>query len=39
MEIMIIDFILCLVTTLAIMCLAIGYVQWKGAEKWKNIMK
>lgn len=39
MEIMIIDFILCLVTTLAIMCLAITYVKWKGAEKWKNIMK
>lgn len=39
MEIMIIDFIICLLTTLAIMCLAIGYVQWKGAGKWKKIMK
>lgn len=39
MEIMIIDFILCLITTLAIMCLAIAYVQRKGAERWKNIMK
>lgn len=35
MEIMIFDFIFTLITTVAIMCLAIGYVKWKGAEKWK----
>lgn len=39
MDIVIIDFILCLITTLTIMCLAIGYVKWKGAERWKKLMK
>lgn len=39
MDIMIFDFIFCIVTTIAFMCLAIGYVRWKGADRWKKIMK
>lgn len=37
MEIMLIDFVICLVTTVAIMCLVISYVNFEEVLKWRNL--
>lgn len=37
MEIMLIDFVICFVTTVAIMCLVINYVNFKEVLKWRNL--
>lgn len=36
MEIMLIDFAIYLIATVAIMCFAISYIAFKEASKWKN---
>ena len=36
MEIMLIDFAICLIATVMIMCFAISYIDFKEASKWKN---
>lgn len=37
MEIMLIDFVICLVTTVAIMRLVISYVNFEEVLKWRNL--
>lgn len=37
MEIMLIDFVIYFVTTVAIMCLAISYVNFEEVLKWRNL--
>lgn len=36
MEIMLIDFAIYLIATVAIMCFAISYIDFKETYKWKN---